>query len=451
MSATVVTQEFDVIVNTNGGVSVNGVAVVNPAAAVIPSNSVRAFLHIQNKSADIVTFKFDSAFITPTTGVQTLKASSTPTGGTFTLSYNGQETTALQYNAASSDIQTAMQALSTVGSNNMTVAGTWPTFTFTGAANLALTPLYPIGVVTNSLTDNTNMTSAIQNINWSAAPASGTFKVSFRGIQTPALAWNISAANLAVALNALASINGGVDTVAQDPISLNFAVSFAGAPTANQPLPLMVVDSSGLLTTVGQSTGVFKIYAASAPQSGNYALQAGGHTTTLLAYNALAATIQTALRALPGMSGNVTVAAIGTDGNLVQGFTLTLGSGLANTTFAPIISDDNFNTLSDNGLGGDDADDAPDHCVIHTVTITPAQGPVGVTNTVINDTVGGAALAVSLGMTVNIVGEASLDDGIQLTAVGTIGSSQLYDAECPTGALFMKSTGATSPVTILAG
>lgn len=45
------------------------------------------------------------------------------TGGTFTLTYKGQTTSALAYNASAATVQTALQALSTIGSGNATVSG----------------------------------------------------------------------------------------------------------------------------------------------------------------------------------------------------------------------------------------------------------------------------------------------------------------------------------------
>lgn len=46
-----------------------------------------------------------------------------PSAGTFTLTYKGQTTSALAFNAASSAVQTAFLALSTVGAGNATVTG----------------------------------------------------------------------------------------------------------------------------------------------------------------------------------------------------------------------------------------------------------------------------------------------------------------------------------------
>jgi Phage tail tube protein len=47
----------------------------------------------------------------------------TPSAGTFTLTYNGQTTSGLAYNAPAATVQTALQGLSTIGSGNATVTG----------------------------------------------------------------------------------------------------------------------------------------------------------------------------------------------------------------------------------------------------------------------------------------------------------------------------------------
>lgn len=55
--------------------------------------------------------------------VQTVTISGGPTGGTFTLSYGGHTTTAIPYNAAASAVQSALQALASIGAGNATVTG----------------------------------------------------------------------------------------------------------------------------------------------------------------------------------------------------------------------------------------------------------------------------------------------------------------------------------------
>lgn len=53
----------------------------------------------------------------------TVTIGGSPTGGTFTLTYAGQTTAGIAYNAAASAVQSALEALSTIGSGNATVTG----------------------------------------------------------------------------------------------------------------------------------------------------------------------------------------------------------------------------------------------------------------------------------------------------------------------------------------
>jgi hypothetical protein len=73
---------------------------------------------------------------TNTNEVQTATISGAPTGGTFTLTFNGQTTSALAYNATGATVQTAFLLLSSVGAGNATVTGSAGgpyVITFTGA------------------------------------------------------------------------------------------------------------------------------------------------------------------------------------------------------------------------------------------------------------------------------------------------------------------------------
>lgn len=78
--------------------------------------------------------------------VQSVALSVTPTAGTFTLTYAGQTTAGIAYNAAATAVQSALQALSNIGTGNATVTGTGPwTVTFAGALGAQ-----PIALMTGS-------------------------------------------------------------------------------------------------------------------------------------------------------------------------------------------------------------------------------------------------------------------------------------------------------------
>ncbi len=55
--------------------------------------------------------------------VQVVALTGNPTAGTFKLTFNGQETAAINWNATVNDVKTALQNLSGIGSNNVEVAG----------------------------------------------------------------------------------------------------------------------------------------------------------------------------------------------------------------------------------------------------------------------------------------------------------------------------------------
>ncbi|MFJ2848327.1 hypothetical protein [Streptomyces rubiginosohelvolus] len=55
--------------------------------------------------------------------VQSVAITGTPTGGTYTLTYSGQTTAPIVYNATAAQVRTALQALSNIGSSGVTCTG----------------------------------------------------------------------------------------------------------------------------------------------------------------------------------------------------------------------------------------------------------------------------------------------------------------------------------------
>jgi hypothetical protein len=87
--------------------------------------------------------------------VQTLTKAGTVSGGTFTLSFGGQTTTALAWNANAAAVQAALVALSTIGTGGVTVAGG----DFSGATPFTVT--FNFGTNVAMLTaDTTSLTGA---------------------------------------------------------------------------------------------------------------------------------------------------------------------------------------------------------------------------------------------------------------------------------------------------
>lgn len=87
---------------------------------------------------------------TGTADVQTITITGTPTGGTFPLYFGGQIAAGLPYDATASQVQTALQALTSIGSGNITCTGgplptTAITCTFAGTLATGQQPLMVTG------------------------------------------------------------------------------------------------------------------------------------------------------------------------------------------------------------------------------------------------------------------------------------------------------------------
>lgn len=74
--------------------------------------------HTPNVTLDIALFSAANV-----DEVQTVTITGSPSGGTFTLTYSGQTTAAIAYNAAASAVQSALVALSNIGVGDVTVTG----------------------------------------------------------------------------------------------------------------------------------------------------------------------------------------------------------------------------------------------------------------------------------------------------------------------------------------
>jgi flagellar capping protein FliD len=116
-------------------VSAEGGATSASVASLAPSTFV------QTQDAQNAQIRIDGYTPTKVAEVQTLATDAAATAGTFTLSFGGQTTSALAYNASLSDVQTALNALSSVtAAGGLTVAGSTldaggpMTFTFAGSA-----------------------------------------------------------------------------------------------------------------------------------------------------------------------------------------------------------------------------------------------------------------------------------------------------------------------------
>lgn len=79
-------------------------------------------------TASVAAQRYLDPAVTPTVQaaldeMQQISITGSPTGGTFTLTFGGQTTSAIAYNASASTVQAALQALSSIGSGNCSVTG----------------------------------------------------------------------------------------------------------------------------------------------------------------------------------------------------------------------------------------------------------------------------------------------------------------------------------------
>ncbi len=278
-------------------------------------------------------------------------------GGTFTLSFNGQTTAPIAYNASAATVQGALVALSNIGRNlqnqsnvsvTATTTGTATVYTITFVNGLA-TPTQPLLTINGTaltatavvaiMTPGVPSASEVQQM--TVAAGSGTFTLSFNGQTTAALAYNATAAQVQTALAALSNIGTGNVTVTQS--GNTYTVTFQGT-LANQTLAALLLNSSALvavsrppstnvtITTQGGPTVSEVQQVSVVAGGGTFTLTFNGQTTAPLAYNATAAQVQTALVGLSSIgSGNVAVAQSSST------YTITFQGTLANMS-EPVLS-----------------------------------------------------------------------------------------------------------------
>jgi hypothetical protein len=180
---------------------------------------------------------------------QIITIMNTATGGTFTLTFSGQTTTDLDFDATAAEVESALEALTSIGAGNVSVTGDnggpW-TVELTG--DLAETNVSKITGDSSNLTS----TSEIQTVTLATATG-GTFTLLFEEDETSNLDFDATAAEVQSALEALPSIGSGNVSVS-GPDGGPWVVTFQGDLSLDQPL--LEVDGTNLTGTlsVGIST-----------------------------------------------------------------------------------------------------------------------------------------------------------------------------------------------------
>lgn len=232
---------------------------VNPDAGVSPSPTVTIVTTVPGVAA--------------ANDVQLVTINGTPSGGTFTLSFGGQTTSNLAYNATASAVQTAVQAMSSVGSGNATVSGAnGGPYTITFNGSLASAPQTLITASGSGLTGGTSPTVTVSHSTTGATavneqqtvtitgtlPDTGGYTLTYSGQTTTQLSYTGSAATVQAALQALSNIGNGNATVsgsAGGPYTVTFTGSLAAtnvaALTATDSTPVLIPSPSQTLAQQG--------------------------------------------------------------------------------------------------------------------------------------------------------------------------------------------------------
>jgi hypothetical protein len=135
--------------------------------------------------------------------------------------------------------------------------------------NLKASISYPAGTVLGELIG----TDEQQTITINAT--GGTFRVTFGGQQTPALAWNVSAADLQAALEALSTIGFG-NILVTGPVAGVYTLTFRDA-LGSQNVAQVTTDATGLTGGAG-TAAVATTVAGVAGTPGTYGPYASGNT-----------------------------------------------------------------------------------------------------------------------------------------------------------------------------
>jgi hypothetical protein len=336
-----------------------------------------------------------------TTGIdeEQLVVVANATGGTFTLTFGGQTTSDLAYNISIANMTTALEALSSIGSGNVTVTAPATgqylvTFgTTLGSQDVALMTASAASLTGGTVTVETTQ-AAVGGLNEiqqvaiaGATPTGGTFVLAYSGVSTSDIAYNASAATVSAALEALSSIGASNVAVTGDaggPWTVTFQGTLAATDAAllvgysddltvaavsyliqetteatgphhfsdpkNWDANAVPADGDDIVFQSGSSDCLFDLVTYQArhyidcaeASAGTFTLTYYGSTTAAIAFNANAAAVEAALDLLSSVgAGNVAVT------SSAQGvFVVTFSGTLCERDFEPL-------TGSGAGLTGD--------------------------------------------------------------------------------------------------
>jgi len=211
------------------------------------------------------------------TQVVTLPGS--PSGGTFTLTFQGQTTAAIAYNASTASVASALEALSNIGSGDVSVTGSAGNWTIEFTSALAATDLALMTASGANLTGGSVAISTVQAavanqneqvlLTMSDNVTSGTFTLTYDSSESTGIAYNATSATVKSALEGTSSIGSGdvsVSGPAGGPWLLEFTGSLAGQDTS-----AITADGTNLVGAGTQSLSITSVVTPTGPAYWNNA------------------------------------------------------------------------------------------------------------------------------------------------------------------------------------
>lgn len=200
---------------------------------------------------------------------QTITVSGTPTGGLYSLQWNGFSTKTVVYNADAATVQAALREIPGLEFVSVASTGSTPNFvhtvTFTGVTS------NPAQITsTDATTGGTHAiahatTVAFQAIEWlqrveaqtvtvSGTPAGGTFTLTYGNVSTTALAFNVGASAMQTALRLLTGLGSVEVTATGTSPDLTYTILFTGLGTDATQLSSINALTGGSTPTVAHAT-----------------------------------------------------------------------------------------------------------------------------------------------------------------------------------------------------
>ena len=305
--------------------------------------------------------------------------------GTFTVVLGDQITSAIAVGASAATVETAIQALSTVGASNATVGKVTDsnddTYTVTFVAALAGTIMAELIVEISSTkplirtTQTGSHTGTVQNeiqtVDVGSATAQ-TYTLTLGGSTVGSIAANITAAAMKTAILAMSDVESCAVTLSGTVYTIEFT-DIDGS--ANQTTLTAGTFSAAyasvfrrdVTVSLPGETAVNEVQVITlngSPTGGTFTLTYSGQTTGTIAYNASAATVDTALEAL----SNIGVGDVAVTGSAGGPYTVTFGGALAATNVAAMTAngasltgatDETLNVITETASSGPNHYDEP--------------------------------------------------------------------------------------------